>query len=243
MPARHPALAADAVHVWLAEMPEWARRIDELRRVLSPEEVERASRFRQLADQQRSMLARGLTRVLLARYLETDAPILRFELGPNGKPQLAGDRSLLQFNVSHSGDVVLLAFASSAPVGVDVERLRPEMLRQEEIAERHFSPGEVRELMALPQADRAGAFFRCWSRKEAYIKMRGDGIFAGLHSFAVSLDPGDARLLSAVTGPGAEECSMSALPNIPGYEAAVCVALPQAPVRCWQADPELLRLR
>ena len=158
-------------------------------RVLSSDEAERAARFRFEHLRHFFTLSRGALRVLLGRYLGVPASRLQFTYGSNGKPSLAASVPV-KFNVSHSGDLTLFAFTLGCEVGVDVEQVRriPEM---EEIATRFFSTEEAAELLALPAHERERAFFRCWTRKEAYIKAIGEGLSAPLDEFRVTLGPGE----------------------------------------------------
>jgi phosphopantetheine--protein transferase-like protein len=136
--------------------------------------------------------------------------------------QLRG-RPDLRFNVSHSDGLALYAIARGREVGVDVEQLR-ELPRAERIAERFFSTEETAALKAEPAERRVEAFFTCWTRKEAYIKARGDGLAHPLDQFAVSLVPGEpARLWVAGDGDAREiaRWSLDALPLAPGYVAAL----------------------
>lgn len=137
----------------------------QFRELLTLDEQERAARFRFPHLQSSFSLARGALRILAGRYLNTDPAGIRFEYGPNGKPSLAGG-ARLKFNVSHSGALALFAFTLDCEIGVDVEEIRP-MPDREQIAARFFSAQEAAE---------PGAFFRLWTRKEAYIKALGEGL-------------------------------------------------------------------
>jgi 4'-phosphopantetheinyl transferase len=230
------ALSGQEVHVWLACIPEWSLNLALLTGFLANDEVERAGRFRFEHGRNSYTVARALTRRLISRYTGIAAQDVLFSYGAHGKPALANEVSL-HFNVSHSGDYAALAFTRVASVGVDIERVRADMQRQPDIAQRHFAPGEVAQMNALPPQDRAHGFFRCWSRKEAYIKARGDGIFGGLQSFEVSIAPEAAELLNSTGNPIVGSCWMAALPEVPGYAGAVCVAAPAAELRCYLLEP------
>ena len=111
---------------------------------------------------------------------------LEFDYAPQGKPTLRTElpHTSVRFNVSHSHGVALLAFTVGRQVGVDLELVRK--FGGKEIAERFFSPQEVTELSCLPQSLRDEGFFLCWTRKEAYIKARGEGLNIPLKSFHVT---------------------------------------------------------
>jgi 4'-phosphopantetheinyl transferase len=121
---------------------------------------------------------------------------LRFVCGPRGKPALVQNGSdSLQFSVSHSGEYALFAIAAGRAVGVDLELESPQ-IDPVLLAPHCFSPGEIAQLNALPEAWRAKAFLKGWTCKEAFVKAKGDGVFLELSSFDVCLDPSEpARLL------------------------------------------------
>jgi len=168
--------------------------IDGLSKLLDFRELERGNRYRFDDDRRRSIVARAATRRLIGRYLDADPRSLAFVEEEHGKPALR-DREI-EFNASHSGDLVALAFARETPVGVDVERRR--LLHDTRaLAGRYFSPEEV--AMVERAVDVDGAFFTIWTAKEAIVKASGKGIGTGdLHGFTVPF--GDPRLRPAVDG-------------------------------------------
>jgi len=187
-----PALERGIIDVWrgsLDQGPEVHRRLEPL---LSRDERERARHFRFDRDRDRFVIGRGLLRLLLGRYVAVDAAELRFEYGRHKKPALLGGGP--HFNLAHSGGTVLYAFSSSSQLGVDVELLGSDF-SSDGIAERFFSPSEVETLRALPEEDRGQAFLACWTRKEAFLKARGDGLMLALDSFDVTLAPGEPAAL------------------------------------------------
>ena len=186
-------LGADEVHVWLAKLDDYAA--DSLRPLLAEDELARAARFHFDKDRNHYTVTRGLLRKLLAVYLSLPAEDLRFSYAEKGKPALEeGQRSSLNFNLAHSHGMAVFAFSRNREVGVDLEFIR-EDLADEKIAERFFSPSEIDALGKLPAELRNHAFFDCWTRKEAYIKARGEGLSMPLNEFDVSLRPGEAAAL------------------------------------------------
>ncbi len=172
-----PDLGRDEAHLWRAGVRRNAAMVPELGRVLSPEERARADRFPRPPDRARFVVAHGLLRLLVGHYLGADPVEIRFGRGPHGKPFLAGQEGPggLRFNLSHSGDVVLWAFTRGREVGVDVERVRPRR-DLSRLAERALPPARAAALRGLKPEDQARAFFVAWSRKEAYLKARGEGL-------------------------------------------------------------------
>jgi len=220
------ALPQDEVHVWRIGLDWQPQDVGKLKQVLAPDEREKADRFYFEIDHRRHVVGRGVARLLLGRCLGVDAHEVQFEYSALGKPRLAagGAAAPLQFNVSHSGDLVLVALTLGRTVGVDVERMRPDM-EHEQIAAHFFSPAECAALMALNPGLRCDGFFTCWTRKEAYIKATGDGLSLPLDQFEVSIVPGEpARLLA--TRPDPAEAARWTLRDLDvgsAYKAAVAV--------------------
>jgi 4'-phosphopantetheinyl transferase len=223
LPAAVPTLLADEVHLWQAKLDDHDP--GKLRLFLADDETLRADRFHFAKDRNHYTVARGLLRKLLGGYLGAHPSALRFTYTEKGKPSLAeSHRGSINFNLAHSHRMVLYAFSRQREVGVDVEFLR-EDFAGEGIAERFFSPREIKALGSLPAALRKEAFFNCWTRKEAYIKARGEGLSLPLDGFDVSLAPGEpAALLGNQKEPA--EVSRWAMQSIPvpaGYVAALVV--------------------
>jgi len=216
------------VHVWVASVASAAGYITQFRELLSDDENARASQFRFEKNRHEFIVSRGMLRTLLASYLGGSAAGLRFTYSAHGKPRLEEARNpgTLTFNLSHSDGVIVCAFARNREVGVDVEKMR-EDFSTEEIAERFFSAGERTALRALPAEHRRQGFFNCWTRKEAYIKARGEGLSLPLHQFDVSLSPAEPAALLR-TRPEADEASRWSLHDLevhPGYAAALAVEI------------------
>jgi 4'-phosphopantetheinyl transferase len=189
--------------------------------LLSEDERARAGRFVFDVHRRRFVAGRAGLRTLLAERLACGPRDLRFEYGPSGKPSLAG--GALRFNLSHSDRLALVAVARDAELGVDIERIRP-LANMDLVAERVFSAAEREALGRVDPARRADAFFAGWTRKEAYIKARGEGIGL-LSAVEVALTPGDAPRLIRVAGQPSEleRWALHAFDPAPGYTAAVCI--------------------
>jgi 4'-phosphopantetheinyl transferase len=229
-------LHENEVHVWRVQLDRAGESVATLAALLSPEEEERAERFYWVRERDRFVVARGLLRVILGRYLDAPAASLRFTQNEHGKPSLERNREkTLSFNISHSGGVALFAFTRERALGVDIERLRTD-LDYERLAARFFSPAEVAQLACLNDTEqRVAAFFRCWTRKEAYIKGQGIGLALGLQSFDVTLAPGEPAQLVA-TRPDAGEAArwqLQGLDPAPGYAAALAVKGWDWRLQCW----------
>jgi phosphopantetheinyl transferase len=168
-----------------------------MRTILNPEETARADRFFMDVHRNRFIAGRALLRDLLAGYLGQPPEAIRFVYNEWGKPALAPGFAArdLRFNLSHSQDLAMYAFVLERDVGVDLEMIRAEVAN-ERVAENFFSPSEVATLRALPLEHQAEGFFNCWTRKEAYVKVRGQGLSIELKSFDISLIPGQRRRFS-----------------------------------------------
>lgn len=141
--------------------------------------------------------------------------------GPKGKPALANP-SGINFNITHAGNLAVIALTVGCDIGVDMEEIRP-MMDMREIAARFFCPEEAAEIMSLPQAERSRAFFCCWTRKEAYIKATGAGLSTPLSSFRVTVYPDSVPRFVHLAG-NAGEVRAWALHDLrlaDGYSAAL----------------------
>jgi 4'-phosphopantetheinyl transferase len=227
----------DEVHVWRASLDEPGPRIDAFLQTLGVDERARARRFHFQRDRDRFITAHGVLRAILGHYLNRPPERLAFRYGPQGKPVLAGDDadSELHFNMTHSGGLGLFAVARGRKVGIDVEVIRDDV-GVDQIAERFFSHAEAATLRTLPAHRRRYAFFLAWTRKEAYIKARSEGLSRPLDQFEVSLIPGEpAVLLSTRPDPGeALRWSLKELTVDPGHVAAVAFEGRGCSVSCWQ---------
>jgi 4'-phosphopantetheinyl transferase len=223
---RDYSISDDEVHVWLARIGLPARHILMLADILSPEERQKARRFHFQVDRERHVVGRALVRIAIGRLLDRRPDNLHFRYNNFGKPYLADDANErgLQFNVSHSGELILVALAANRKIGVDVERVRRD-LNIDGIAGRFFSSREQADLAALPVDLRHDAFFRCWSQKEAFIKAQGEGLSLPLDSFDVTLRPTEPPALLE-TRPDPVEASrwvIRALDVGPDHKAALAV--------------------
>lgn len=226
LPPKTLALGEEEVHVWRAALNRNSSCIQNLQQTLAPDEQRRAERFHFRKDREHFIVARGLLRIILSRYLDVEPKQLRFCYSPYGKPALAKESGgdVLRFNLSHSHEIALYALTLQRDLGVDLEQIRTDWA-SEQIAAQFFAPSEVAQLRALPANLWHEAFFHCWTRKEAYIKARGEGLSLPLDKFEVSLAPGEsAALLSTKSDPEeASRWSMKELRVGPDYAAALVV--------------------
>ncbi len=236
IPPANLTLSENQVHVWRVFLHAPGEVRDSMVRVLSEEESIRASRFFFERDRQRWIIARGVLRMLLARYLHLQPEQLLFVTNEHGKPTLApSHESKLAFNLSHSGDIALYALTCWREVGVDVEYMK-DGIEFDKLARVSFSPNERAVLRSLPGEAKREAFYRCWTRKEAYIKARGRGLSLPLHLFDVSLLPGEPAALLA-SREDLREVKRWTFQNLfpgPDYAGAVAIEGSGWQLSCWQ---------
>lgn len=225
--SRIPSIRSGELHIWRAflgknPLPQ--------EYYLARDERQRMQRFRFEHDRLMFGFSQGLLRTLLAGYLHLSPREIKYSRTEYGKPylDLQGGDAGLDFNLSHSGEAVLIAITPGTPVGVDVEQVKP-LPDLDQVAGNYFSAAEQADLFSLSGSARLDAFYRCWTRKEALIKASGEGLSMPLDSFQVSLLPGHPpELVQSATS------STWMLLNIepaPGYAAAAA-----APVKSLQAS-------
>lgn len=223
------------VHVWRVDLEQPEALVQTFRNTLEEDERSRADRFHFEKDRRAFTVSRGFLRQVLGSYLETKPEVVRFSYGPYGKPALDGEHknSSLRFNMSHSRGVGLVAVSDAREVGVDVEHVRADFAT-EEIARRFFSPREVAAFNALPNTEQVAAFFRCWTRKEAYIKAIGRGLSQPLDGFDVTLGSEEAPALLRVDEDDPSRWSLSDIDVGNEYAAALVVEGQISKIQCWQ---------
>jgi 4'-phosphopantetheinyl transferase len=216
------SIQKNEVHVWTMNLDRPAIDVERYCALLSADERVRARRFCFVEHANRYTVARANLRRILSRYTDTAPEALRFEYAVNGKPFFA--TGPIRFNLSHSSDVAALAITRDREIGIDVEKIRRDhdLL---DVAEHYFAPQERSALRLLSAEERYFGFFRCWTRKEAYIKARGDGMSLDLQGFSVSLGADEPpALIASAEGPGElKRWKFANLELHQGYAAALAV--------------------
>ena len=217
--------APEGIELWLVEGPATESERAVLYDLLTEDERARASGFKVECARSSFIVSRGFLRSILGVALTCAPEDIRFGEGEHGKPFLTGAhaQSGIEFNVSHSGDVFIYAVSRGRAVGVDVER-KKEGMAVETIARRYFAPEEAHRLLEhAPPEDRLPSFYRCWTRKEAYLKARGTGLTTGLHAFQVTFLPGvpPAMLHTEIEGEDPTDWRVFEVPVPDGYVAAL----------------------
>lgn len=182
--------AGDAIEIALARLDVTPETVQAASALLSGAELQRANRFVFACDRRRFVVARSHLRRLLGARLNVRPEAVELVYGKRGKPALAQRfaGTNLHFNVAHSDDVAVFAFSAGLEIGVDIETVRS-FRDADEIAALHFSHGEYESYRSLARGDRPLGFFTCWTRKEAFLKALGHGLYHPLDSFDVSAVP------------------------------------------------------
>jgi 4'-phosphopantetheinyl transferase len=237
-------LSQGEMHLWVVPLVISAEESSYFKSILSLDEQLRAGRFRKTRDAQRYVAARGSLRSLLGAYLAIEPDRLQFAYDAFGKPRLAGEETLtsIRFSVSHSDDLALFGFARGHKNGVDVERIRPD-IDVEDLAARYFSPNEFKKLRSLPADQQRKAFYCGWTRKEAYLKGRGEGLSVPLERVEVSLTPGEPAKILKASGDRrvSRRWIVQHLSPAPGYIGAAAVEGRDIAFRCFRCEPALAR--
>lgn len=236
-PAADLSLSKKDLHVWRADLNLPDRSIQQLNQILSTDERMRAERFRFEKDKKKFVIGVGILRTILGPYVGVEPKELRFIHGKRGKPMLDDvfANGSIQFNMSHSEGLALYGFTRDHEIGVDIEFVRdiPEMNK---IAEQFFSIKENEVFRSLPESKKKEAFFNCWTRKEAFIKAIGDGLYQPLDMFDVALKPSEPAKLLGIGGDSkrASRWLIHDLEPAPGFTAAFAVEGRDWRLRFWQ---------
>jgi 4'-phosphopantetheinyl transferase len=224
-PACVPPLGSD-VHVWRIDVPRWRPCVPVLRRLLAVDELARADRFRFEVDAHRLIIGRGVLRLLIGELLHLVPDQVAFTYSASGKPAIAG----VEFNLAHSGEVILIAIHQHR-IGIDLERL-DQVVDVVAVGHACFTARE-REVIVDGSADYE-AFFRLWTRKEAFLKAVGAGLSCPLRHVDVA-DAAAPLIEPHAAINGAPPSRIVDLP-VAGYAAACAISGPDCGVRLWCLD-------
>lgn len=183
------ALLPHQLHIWLTDLRSPFGPPSSL---LSNNELAHAQKISRPQAQERYLQVRAEVRRCLANYTGVAPQDLVFDRTPTGKPVLKNAPHPLSFNISHSGDYLVLAVCAGQALGIDLEQVN-ERRNWRAIAERYFHPDEIAQLLALPEAEQCANFYYRWTLKEAFFKALGTGIATGLDKAAFNLDKAAIR--------------------------------------------------
>lgn len=233
VPLMHPTLARGEIHIWKTALRQPQAVVKEFESWLSPDELQRAGCFVLEGLRRNFVVARGMLRVLLSRYLQCSPGQIHLAYGPFGKPEVVAGSELsrrLQFNLAHSHELAVFAFTLDDPVGIDLEWM-PANMDVLKIASRFFSTSEKTALSSLSAEDQPAAFFQIWTSKEAFIKAIGEGFRYPLESFSVSMNPGQGKIAN-LQGEMIGWMTHAFSPQA-GYAAALAVQTSQPCLQFW----------
>ncbi|WOB44562.1 4'-phosphopantetheinyl transferase superfamily protein [Thermoleptolyngbya oregonensis NK1-22] len=239
-------LAPTDVHLWLVNIEGGAEALPLLEQTLSPDEQARATKFRQKSDRARFIIGRGILRHLLSRYTGLAPSAICFSYNSYGKPALMSSPSAalpLQFNLSHSGRLVLYGFTQEHPIGVDLEQHRP--LDVLALARSVFSESERAVLNPLPPAEQLTQFLQLWTCKEAYVKATGRGL-SGLEQVEMAIAPNGSICVPVFTDASPSDSYWQIQPMSLGnhFSSAFAVNKPAFNLYCYRlyAVQDLIQL-
>jgi len=234
-------LDSNHVDIWRISTQLDGRQLAHFESVLSARQRERAARLKVDDKRTQYIIAQGLTRRILGRATAVPAEAIEFTRGPKGKPYLgnASAEADIQFNMTHTSHMALIAVTRQREIGIDIERIR-QNLAWEKLARRYFSAREQEAFCAQPPDTRLRAFFVCWTRKEAILKAIGTGLSGGLGSFDVSVDPDSPPRLLGNRWNGRFHGDWSMVHLEPGesYVGTLVTEHRGIALRCWDVDPE-----
>jgi 4'-phosphopantetheinyl transferase len=236
-PSGSERLRKNEIHVWLVRADDGSYCIHCGHDLLSLNEQERAARFKFEDDRRRYIVAHGALRLLLSQYANVFANDLNFFTNANGKPFLVAAPVVanIQFNLSHSHEVALIAVTQGREVGVDVERVKEDFAFGE-VAGRFFTAREVAALNALPSELQRKTFYKCWTSKEAFLKAKGTGLSGQLDEVEISFTAEKGVRVSATVA----NWTLVGLNPPDGYEGALVVEGAECQFRCFQWRPPLM---
>lgn len=188
------SLAQGQVHVWLFHLNFTPPAIKRFYPLLSQEQKDRSERFIHFIHRKRYIAAHGFVRTVLGWYLDAAPETLVFDKSEHGKPFLCDIDTPLHYNLTHSNNLAMLS-VSPHETGIDVEYLDRKNQWQG-IIRRFFTPTEQEAIFALPEARQRETFFQVWTRKEAHMKVTGEGLHLPPSAFEVSVPPKPAQLIA-----------------------------------------------
>lgn len=229
-----PSLTDGEIHVWRIDLNQESSGVSAFFEMLSPDEKQKAEKYRFEKDRNHFAAARGSLRKILGVYLGVSPDQICFSYNRFGKPFLDAKNHQIRFNVSHSRGVALFAVTSGREIGIDIEFINNDFAVLK-TAEKIFSPNETSTLKNLPSNLQTTAFFSVWTRKEAILKAIGEGFSYSPKQFTVSVIAEERETLSFANDfHKVRHWSLTTLPTEPDYTAALAVEGNIGTVCYWQ---------
>ncbi len=204
--------------------------------LLDDAEKYRATQFYTESLQNQFIIRRAMLRYILSAYIACHPQEITLAYAEHGKPFIADNPVF--FNLSHSLDLVIVVITKTPATGIDIEFAKP-IPDMERVARHHFSPAEQERLFALPSDEQMAAFYRCWTRKEAFIKADGRGLGIALDSFDVSLLPSEPAKLIRLRDDKtvSSRWQMRDIPLPGDYTGAIIAASQTFTLNCFVINP------
>jgi 4'-phosphopantetheinyl transferase len=217
-------LSPGEVHIWRIHPTTPPVPFDALSSMLSDDERIRAVNFQFDRDRNYFIVARGLLRVILSKYLNITPSHVEFLYKPYGKPNMLPIEGAipLQFSLSHSKDLVVYSVTTSCRIGVDIEYMNT-LSDYDLLIEQHFSAQEKAAIQRLPEEQQRQAFYSLWTAKEAYLKATGQGLTASLAQIEVGLESDEPSSLRFINQQEFAQWNLTRLNLEPGYAGALVV--------------------
>ncbi len=225
---KNPELSDSNIHVWRIQLPIQDGLSNILLQHLSDDEKSRMDKYHFAVDKSRFLAARAALRQLISYYLDTSPEKIPFNYTEFGKPFIDIIDAPLKFNLSHANNCILIAITKNADIGIDVEEMKPE-IDLLGVARLILNDNEYNKLQALREEERVFAFYRAWTRKEAFIKAIGKGFSFPLKQVEVTLLPEETNQIVAIEGShnkGNKDTQWRLIEIIPGpnYLSSLAVA-------------------
>ena len=191
---RNPTYPLDlpkgAIHLWKLKLNNGDVPLERYQAWLSADEQERAESFSYEEGRQKFIVSQAGLRFLIGQYQGNRPESVIFTYNPYGKPEINALRrgKSLQFNLTHSGDLALYAFAREARVGIDLELLS-RRIEVKRMAPRVLSAAELESFNSLPENQQKEAYLLAWTQKEAYLKAIGTGLTREGMKITVDISP------------------------------------------------------
>lgn len=182
---KHAGFDAGSVYWEAVKVSERIGHLYDYLKILSPDEITRAQKFHFERDRNRYIVAHGILRILLAGITQIKPSMIQFTVKGKGKPVISNTGYLdFDFNMSHSGDYILYAFSIANNVGIDVEFI-DQKVDSKSLVDSFFSPKEKSFFEFVSDAEKLPVFYQYWTKKEAFIKAIGHGLYFPLDGFSV----------------------------------------------------------
>lgn len=237
------ALLKDEIHIWYGCIKQSKNYLHVFKRMITDDEQKRAQEFYFPKDQSSFIVGRGMLRTILAHYLEIDPTNIQINYGKYGKPFLGSNRIMsdIQFNLSHSENMVVIAVSLGRNVGVDIEKIR-NLSDLDKLIATICSQREKDHFKQLTDVEKILSLFRCWTRKEAYLKAISTGMNKPMDQLTVSLESGDRGQVFTIYDDlkGYSQYMLKSIPSITGYEAALCAKKLPCTIHYSWWQPQLL---